>query len=100
MSIWYIKNLGDAMLAGNSLELLRQQFDLAYADTNAKDLMALFVRHESAGDLHCELMVYFTPEAAVVARTVNARACPCPSPAGLDLYSGSTKAWSLLSFQA
>jgi hypothetical protein len=96
MSVWYTRNLGDAMLAVPALDQLRQQFETLLSNENTPGPQALFVRHESAGDLHCELVVYLTPASAELAGTVDARACPRPVSAGLELYCGSTEAWSLL----
>jgi hypothetical protein len=96
MSVWFTKNIGDAMLAGESLEQIKMLFLSAYEKSeNAKE-MALFVRHESEGRLHCEVKIYFPPAAAFVAEAVDATPCTKPSPDGLGLLAGSEAAWSVL----
>jgi hypothetical protein len=95
MSVWFTKNLGDAMLAGESLEQIKTLFLSAYEKSgNAKE-MALFVRHESEGRLHCEVKIYFPPAAAFVAEAVDAIPCKKPSPDSLDLLAGSEASWSV-----
>ncbi|HEY6096040.1 MAG TPA: hypothetical protein VIU93_13910 [Gallionellaceae bacterium] len=94
MSTWYTCNLGDAMLAGASLEQIKAQFLAAFDEaTGAKD-MAVFFRHESEGRLHCELKVYFTPAAGSVARAMGAIPCHQPSANELALLAGAEEAWA------
>ena len=71
-SNWFSKNLGDAMLAYESLEYLKKYFLSMYADTNSSKEKALFIRHESEGRLHCEVKVHFSPASVVVARELDA----------------------------
>jgi hypothetical protein len=95
MSVWFTKNLGDAMLAGESLENIKTLFLSVYEKSeNAKE-MALFVRHESEGHLHCEVKIYFPPAAVFLAEAVDATPCKRPSPDGLDLLAGSEASWSV-----
>ena len=96
MSVWFTKNLGDAMLAEESLELIRTLFLSAYERAGNANEMALFFRHESEGRLHCEVKIYFTPASAVVAKAVDATPCNRPSPNGLGLLAGSEAVWSVL----
>lgn len=96
MSVWFSKNLGDAMLAGEPLEQIKTVFLSAYERAENADEMALFFRHESEGRLHCEVKVYFTPASAFVAQAVDAIPCSKPSPDGLDLLAGSEASWSVL----
>lgn len=96
MGGWFVANLGEAPFAAALLEdvkaLFRREFEIA----NRPPDMAMFVRHESEGRLHCELKVYFSPRAASVARAMEASPCPRPSPDGLDLLAGPERAQSLL----
>jgi hypothetical protein len=85
---WYSKNLGDAMLAGESLDRIRAQFLSAYRKAGKPGQMAVFVRHQSEGSLHCEVRIYFTPASVVVAKAVGATPCAPPSPDDLGLLAG------------
>lgn len=96
MSVWYAKSLGDGMVAIQPLSDVQQQFQAAYARAGSPADMALFVRHESAGDLHCELRIYLSPAAAPLAKALDATPCARPSPHGLGLLVGSEDAWSAL----
>ena len=96
MGVWFTKNLGDAMLAGEHLEQIKTLFLSAYERAENPDAMALFYRHESEGHLHCEVKIYFTPASAFVAEAVDAIPCNKPSPDSLDLLAGSEAAWSVL----
>lgn len=96
MSKWFTCNLGDAMLASEALEHIKTLFMSAYEGSNGSNEMAIFVRHESDGRLHCEVRVYFSPATAHVAEAVDAIACNKPIPSGLGLLAGSEDAWSIL----
>jgi hypothetical protein len=93
---WYTCNLGDAMLAGESLDKIRASFPAHGDRTFEGGDMAVFVRHESEGRLHCEVQVYFSPAAAGLARTFGAIACTRPSPLDLGLLAGPESAWESL----
>ena len=96
MNSWFTKNLGDAMLAGEALDYIKARFLSEYAKSDRAEELALFVRHESEGRLHCEAHVYFSPASAVVAKAVGAAPCTKPSSDGLDLLAGSELSWSRL----
>jgi len=93
---WYTCNLGDAMLAAEPMDGIRASFLLHGKRSGAAGEMAVFVRHESAGRLHCEVKVYFSPAAAAVAKAFGAAACAKPSPQDLGLLAGSEAAWETL----
>ena len=96
MNSWFVKNLGDALLAGDMLEHIKSLFMSEYEKSNCPRDMAIFVRHESEGQLHCEVKVYFPPSTAVVARAVDAVDCVRPSADDLGLLAGSDAARSML----
>ena len=60
MSTWFISNLGDAMLADAFLDRIKVFFLSELGKANGPADMAVFVRHESEGRLHCELKVYLS----------------------------------------
>jgi hypothetical protein len=93
---WFTCNLGDAMLAGESLEQIRACFLSCRAGPEDASDMAVFARHESEGRLHCEVHVYFSPAAAGVAKKFDAVACPQPSAAELELLAGPESSRAIL----
>jgi hypothetical protein len=96
MNSWFSSNLGDPLLAGKMLDRIDALFRTESARANAPHDMAVFVRHEAEGRLHCEVMVYFSPAAAVVASAVGAARCERPSPQDLGLLAGCEGSWSAL----
>ena len=96
MSHWFAKSLGDALLAGESLSRIEEVFRAEYERAGRPTDMAVFVRHESEGRLHCEVRAYFSPAAAGVARAVDAVPCHRPVPEGLDLLAGAPDSWRAL----
>lgn len=93
---WYTCNLGDAMLAAEPMEGIRVSFLSASNRSGVAGDMAVFVRHESEGRLHCEVRVYFSPAAVEVAEAFGATACAQPSPQDLGLLAGPDSAWETL----
>ena len=85
---WYSKNLGDAMLAGEALALIETLFKAAYAKAGKPEGMALYLRHENEGRLHCEVIIYLSLPAADVAKEIDAESCEKPSSYGLGLLLG------------
>ena len=96
MRNWFTKNLGDPMLAHESLHQLEGLFSAAFASVGKPDDMVVFIRHESEGRLHCEVKVYISPSSFAVAREVNAESCRKPSPDGLSILAGSQESWLTL----
>jgi hypothetical protein len=88
MGRWFSKNLGDAMLAWKDQARIETLFKTAYAKAGKPEDMALYIRHESEGRLHCEVIVYLTPASIDVAREINATSCEKPSSHGLGLLLG------------
>ncbi len=96
MRNWFLKNLGDGMLASEPLRHLEELLLAVYANAGNPKEMAAFIRHESDGRLHCEVKVYFSPASVVVAREVDAEPCGRPIPNGLSLLAGSEDSWFVL----
>ena len=96
MSGWFSKSLGDAMLAGEALEHLESLFRAECAKAGPSREMAIVIRHESEGRLHCEVKAYFAPASAAVAREVDADPCERPLPQGLSLLVGGEGVWAVL----
>ena len=92
MERWHYLNLGDAMLAGAELERIKTSFVSEYRDGPGPDKIGLFVRHESEGLLHCEVVVYFPPATARLARRLGAIPCDRPARHDLGLLVGSVSA--------
>ena len=93
ISDWFTKNLGDAMLAGDALAQLEALFLATYEDSGVASKAAIFIRHESEGHLHCEVKAYFSPDAAIVARAVDADPCARPTRNDLSLLVGAEDSW-------
>ena len=95
MSTWSTRNLGDAMLAGESLDQIKALFSSEFEKAGISGEMAVFMRHESEGRLHCEVKVYFSPATVIVAEAVDAIPCRKPSRGDLGLLCGSEESWSV-----
>jgi len=96
MNSWYVKNLGDALWADEGLQAAKTLFEAAYDQAGHPADMALLMRHESDGRLHCELKLYFSPAAADVANQLDALPCARPNVLDLGLVSGSDTAMKTL----
>ena len=96
MSIWFSKNLGDAMLAYPVLDNVEAVCIAAYKKANSPNEMAVFYRHESEGRLQCEVKVYFSPAIADTAKNLGASPCEQPTKYGLSLLVGTPAAWTIL----
>ncbi|MGO2012892.1 MAG: hypothetical protein ACTJH9_06140 [Pseudoalteromonas sp.] len=71
---WHAKNLGDAMLADSELKQIKQ---------SASGTCSLFVRYVAKHSLHCEVVVYFPPNAEGMAKKYLAIPCLKPDGDGL-----------------
>ena len=92
MNQWFYTNLGDAMLAAEALYQLKDDFNDQYQKMDCPKGITLFYRHEAEGRLHCEVMVYFSPTSATIAKILGAKPCKNPSMNGLSYLAGSDKA--------
>jgi len=93
---WFYKNLGDAMMAFEPLANIENRFRSTYLIAPYPKDVAVFVRHNSEGRLHCEVEVYLSPASVVLAKELDAEPCARPSPNGLGLLIGSEDSWSAL----
>ena len=59
VSRWFSKGLGDPLLAGESLDHIGALVRSAQARTGGPRDLAVFVRHEAEGRLHCEVRACF-----------------------------------------
>ena len=75
---------------------IEEIFQASFTAAGKPPDMAVFVRPESEGRLHCEVIAYFSPAAADVARAFDAQPCPKPVRAGLGLLAGDEGSWSAL----
>ncbi|MEJ2454163.1 MAG: hypothetical protein P8103_08420 [Candidatus Thiodiazotropha sp.] len=96
MKTWFRKELGDATLAWEVLERIKHSFESVYRTAGEPEDMAIFIRHESEGRLHCQAVLYFTPSSALVAKAFEASSCQPPASADLSLLAGSHMARNLL----
>ncbi|MCF8078749.1 MAG: hypothetical protein K9K88_05635 [Desulfobacterales bacterium] len=96
MSLWFEKNLGDAMLAWEHLGRIEDLYRSIYRKVSRDSKVAVFYRHESEERLHCKVWAYFSPVAVELARAVAARPCEQPSQDSLSLLVGSEDCWAAL----
>jgi hypothetical protein len=94
-STWHSLPLGDGMTAAEPSEEIRAAFRAAFTSAGEPADMAVFTRHES-GNLHCEVIAYFSPSAAGLAMLFDAEPCQRPSRSGLGLLAGKEVCWSVL----
>ncbi len=84
------------MMSGEALEHIKDLFLSEYQKDSSSKERAIFVRHESEGRLHCEVIVYFSPATVSVAKAVHASPCSKPLRNGLGLLAGAEESWSVL----
>ena len=93
---WYSKEIGDGLMAYEPSEQIIKAFQAGFILAGKPVEMAVFTRHESEGRLHCEVLAYFSPAAASIARLVEAEPCEKPSRGGLGLLAGDEGCWPVL----
>ena len=96
MTAWFAKNLGDAMLAWDSLDRVETLYTSLYGGADSRRDTAVFIRHESEGRLHCEVMAYFSPNAFLLAAALDAAPCKRLSKHDLSLHVGPGDSWQTL----
>lgn len=97
MKDWFVKDLGDGIMAHEPLGRIEQLSLSVYDNSKNRGNMAVFIRHESQGQLHCAVKVYFSPQLAAVAKEFDAQSCERPQREGLSVLVGSQECWRLFS---
>lgn len=96
MHTWFSKRLGDGVLAFPLKDQIQETFSTLFEAAGRSADMAVFTRHELEGRLQCEVVAYFSPAAAALARQLDAQACEKPCRAELDLLVGESGCWPVL----
>lgn len=96
MITWFSTSLGDGIVASAPLARIEKAFLPMYAQAGNPVDMAVFTRHVTEGDLHCDVIAYFSPAAASVAVIFGAEPCHRPAREGIDLLVGDKRCWSVL----
>lgn len=94
--IWHSLPLGDGIMADEPSDEIRAIFLPLFEAAGKPGDMAVFKRHESHGRLHCEVIAYFSPSAAAVAKAMDAEPCERPERGGLGLLVGDESSWLVL----
>lgn len=85
---WHSLALGDALTAHLELERIRESFEARYPPADRPASAAVYVRHDSTGGVHCEVIVFFSPAAAALAREFHATPCNPPPLASVEEFCG------------
>jgi len=93
---WYSVSLGDGIMAGTPSAEIEATFFEEFTAAGEPLEMAVFTRPESEGRLYCEVIAYFSPAAANVAKAFDALPCEKPARLGLGLLAGDERCWSVL----
>ena len=96
MNNWYSVSLGDGIMAAMPCAEIEERFQRLFIAEGKPPSMAVFIRSESEGRLHCEVIAYFSPAAVDVAKAFDAQPCTKPARAGLSLLAGSEESWSVI----
>ena len=96
MQTWFSQQLGDGVWAYAPKDQIREQFAPLFAAAGHPVDMAVFTRHELEGRLQCEVVAYFSPAAAALARELGAQPCEKPTFNDLDLLAGNASSWGVL----
>ncbi len=93
---WSSRVLGDAQTSFLDCRDIAETGEAFFEAAGRPPAMAVFVRNDSEGRLHCEVTVYFSPAAHDLARRFEAKSCERPEAGGLDLLAGDPACWELL----
>lgn len=83
------------MLASEALDQIRASYAALYEGVERRQSAAVFIRHESEGRLHCEVIAYFSPAAFRLAEAFDAVPCRRPSRGDLSLHAGPDDCWDI-----
>jgi hypothetical protein len=92
MHCWHSLSLGDALTAHLELERIRESLEAHYPPAVRPADASVYVRLESTGGLHCEVIVFFSPATATLAREFGATPCNPPLLDALQRLSGQSGA--------
>jgi hypothetical protein len=92
MHHWHSLPLGDALTAHLELERIRESFETHYPPADRPADASVYVRHESTGGVPCEVVAFFSPAAAALAREFDATPCKPPPLGALQRLSGHSGA--------
>lgn len=95
MNTWHAKSLGDGMWAPSACAEIEEKFQPMFESAGRPITMAVFVRREE-GDVHCEVIAFFSPATQEFAESFGASPCARPLRDGLELLAGDTGCWSML----
>jgi hypothetical protein len=95
VSFWHSKSLGDGISAAIYTVEIERVFQTMFEAVGQPVEMAVFTRREE-GSLHCEVLAYFSPAAADIARAFSAQPCEQPARQGLELLAGSSECWRVI----
>jgi len=96
MDNWYSINLGDGIMAVTPSDEIKEIFLQSFNAAGRSPDMAVFTRYEAEGRLQCDVIAYFSPAAADVAKVFDTEPCEKPAPEGLGLLAGDESSWSVL----
>lgn len=96
MNSWYSLSLGDGVIAGGPSAEIEERFMPLFTAAGEPLEMAVFTRPESENRLYCEIVAYFSPAAADVARACGGHPCAKPEHLGLRLLVGHEQSCSAL----
>lgn len=96
MEYWYSVSLGDGITASIPSSEIEERFQPAFTKAGKPAEMAVFTRSELEDHLHCEVVAYFSPASADVAKAFDASPCAKPIRIGLKLLAGDERSWSAL----
>lgn len=80
------------MLADQSLVHIKGQFASLYQHAQHSTRRAVFIRHETADHLYCEVVLYFSPETSELAKAFDAKPCSMPAHEDLSIFVGDEDA--------
>jgi hypothetical protein len=96
MNSWYVLSLGDGVISGGLSAEIEERFMPLFTAAGKPLEMAVYTRPESENRLYCEVIAYFSPASADVAKACGAHPCAKPERLGLRLLAGDEQSWSIL----